>query len=426
MSSKAYVKRVFVGSGTQSTIPANLGSLAQGELALVNADTGAILNAAAATALGASKFSKVQVAMGTGNGIVRLSSAIQGATVSQYSGKDNSAPVLHQLGIGYNVAAPTGVLAGGTIVAGNTYRLRIMIKDSVRINGQRQTIYDVNYFAATNNMKTAALSTLKAFYYNQYGTNYASDKVVLNLVTNGTATALTQTLTVTKGSVQIVGGVGHGLIAGDLVRIGGATAGFPVYVVESTVGTTGIVLTTPYLGNSGVVVAANCLKITAETLYGFVVTALEPGSKVNNGANDPYNDYTNILFTANFTNAKSDADPIADVSTVTVIANGDKGEGYWKQVSEDEDSAKGYLGEVSRRRFYDNKISNSVVVGTLYDKIDIVHADYHLGDMQKTMDSPLQTTIYLPTGSNQDTNTGTNFRAIINAYFVALGFPAIA
>lgn len=428
MSSYTRVKRVLVGSGTQ--VGTTLATLTQGDLLLLDESGNPITTTAGAAAL--SKNSKVTIAVGLGNGNVRLSSPIQGNSVSAYVGKAYAAPTEQALIVGYNGTALTGIAAA----VSTSYRLRINIKDSTRVNGERMTLIDTVFpsdIAATGAKVSAYIA--KMFDVKEMGHNYAEDKVKLERVSNGTFTTIgaasggtgAPTLAVVNGSNVVTSSLTtHGLVVGDYIRIGGTGAGVPVYVVAAVSGAS-ITLDVIYKGATATVTNANAGKLATVTEFGFLITGLALNSRISNASNQPLDTYKHILFDANYSNIELTAD-ITNASAVkTVVAVGDPGEGFWKQVADDEEASKGWLGDTSKRRFHDIRIPNYVSTSSNYQRIDIDHADIHLGNLQDTLSSPLKTTIYIPTGSTQATNTTDLFKSILNGFFAtSVGFTAIA
>lgn len=429
MSSYTRVKRVLVGSGTQ--VGSTLATLAQGDLLLLDESGTPVTTSAGAALL--SKNSKVTIAVGLGNGSVRLSSPIQGNSVSAYVGKAYAAPTEQALIVGYNGTANTGIASA----VNTSYRLRINIKDSTRVNGERMTLIDTVFpadIAATDFRISAYIA--KMFDQTEYNNNYAKGKVKLERVSDGTFTTIgvnsggtgSPTLAVSNGSPVVVASLAtHGLVVGDYIRIGGATVGFPVYVVAAVSGAS-ITLDVAYKGATNAAVAnASVGKLASVTEFGFLITGLALNSRVNTAPNQPLDTYKIILFDANYSNIELTADLPNASAVKTVVANGDPGEGFWKQVADDEEAAKGWLGDTSKRRFHDIRIPNYVDATKNYQRLDIDHADIHLGNLQDNTFSPLKTTIYLPDGSNQATASSNNFKNILNGYFgTVLGFSTIA
>ncbi len=419
MSNYNNVNRVLIGDGTNSGAT-SLPGIQKGDLYLLN-EAGAIITTnAAAAAL--PKFEKVVVAAGIGPGIAILSSPIQGNTVSAYEGKGYRAPAEQVAYVGYNGTPGTGI----SISASTEYRLRIQVLDDHRFNGQRQTFSDYHYVGGASASEQDAIDTIACYYaQTDYGHAYMNDKVRLLRVSDGTFTALSNDAAVVQGS-KIVVSTAHGIAApGGYVRIGGTGFDAPIYKVAEVVDANTINLDVPFLGDSGTVLAANVGVMSAQTEYGFKLTGLAQDPLLSRNANEPWDQYEWILFKAYFSEA--DDRSFDSAATYTEAIKVDPGNGFWRQVAEREEDAKGYLGDTSKRRFHDNRIDSNVVNGTAYDTIVITHYDIHKGDFQADTNSPLLTEIYIPDGADQGLNSGDNFVHVLNGFFSdVLGFPAIS
>lgn len=428
MSNYNNVNRVLIGSGTNSGAITHLSGITKGDLLLIDESKNVIATVAAAAAL--PRFEKVTIAAGIADGIAILSSPIQGNTVSKFEGLGKVTPSEQVVTLGYNGTASTSIPA----VADTEYRLRVLIKDSARPNGMRQTIGDVNFTAADNDKAKLAYSIAALFDQKDYGDNYMSDKIKLERVSNGTygATSGTAAVTVVKGSTKVSKtGITFGAVGvTGFVRIGGNTASDPVYgyTVDAT---DSIKLDVAYKGASATLAHGLVRFIastgTVPTEFGFKLTAIAQDSDVNRAANEPFDQYEFINFEAAF----STTDDLASgqvAATVTTVA-GNPGQGYWKQVADREEAAKGYFGDTSKRRFYDKRINSVVDPAVEYDSVVITHADVQGGDFQGQYSAPLQTEIYIPDGTAQGDDTAGNnkFLAKLNGFFgTKLGFAAIS
>lgn len=421
MSNYNNVNRVLIGDGANVGAITHISGIQKGDLFLVNELNEIIPDVATASAL--AKFEKVYIASGIDSGIAVLSSPIQGNTASKYEGKNFIAPSEQVTIEGFNGTAGTGI----SIVADTEYRLRVLIKDSHRVQGQRSTTSDVNIPAGVSD-DAASIAFKCACIYSQtdYGHGYMADKVKLERVSDGTFAALSNNAAVINGSKTVVS-TAHGLgTAGatGVIRIGGTGAQVPVYgftVVDANT----LELDTAYVGETATVLAANVGGLTTVTEWGFKLTGIPQSSKINRASNEPLDQYEWILFDSVFSTA-DDLSADQEAALHTEVARVEPGQGYWKQVADREEAAKGYLGDTSKRRFYDRRINSVVDETAEYGSIVITHAAVMGGDFQGTYQAPLLTEIYIPRGSDQGTNTGTNFLAILNGFFNGvLGFPAI-
>lgn len=426
MSNYNNVNRVLVGDGTNSGAITHISGIQKGDLFLVDESNQIVATKAAAAAL--PKFEKVYIAAGIDSGIAILSSPIQGNTASKYEGKAFVQPSERVVILGYNGTASTGI----SVSADTEYRLRVLIKDSHRPNGMRQTLSDVNYTAGASDTDEIVAYKVAALYgQKDYGENYMADKVKLERVSDGTFNAADNDVSVVNGSKQITfataatHSTGTAFVVGDIIRLGGTGAGDPVYKITAV---DGLVLTldVPYVGDTATIAAANAGQMATVTEWGFKLSGIAQNSKVSRGANEPFDQYEWISFDAVFSTADdlSSSQEAATFTEVTALA---PGQGFWKQVADREEAAKGYFGDTSKRRWYDQRIDSAVVAGTEYGSVVITHADVHKGDFQGTYAAPLQTEIYIPRGTAQATAAGDNFLDILNGYFSdVLGFATIA
>jgi len=420
------VNRVLVGDGAQSGTVTHLSGIKKGDLVLIR-ENGTIVNTDTASAA-IPKFEKVTIAAGIADGIAILSSPIQGNTVSKYEGAAYVAPTEMVLYLGYNGTASTTIATGAL----TEYRLRILNKDANRINGQRQTLVDVNYKSDASEGELSVLTKMANLYYaKDLGHNYFGDKVKLEIVSDGTFVASDNTLAVVKGSDKATFATaatydtGTAFAVGDLVRIGGTTAASPVYTITA-VDTLEVTLSTPYQGATETVAAASVGHLATPAEFGFKLTGIAQTSKVQRNANEPFDQYEWILFDAAFTDA-NDMSSSQYSATQTVAVKAKPGTGFWKQVADAEEAAKGYFGDSSKRRWFDQRIDSNVVAGTTYSSIVITHADVHGGNFQDNETTPLRTEIYIPYNTAQGDSTEDNFRDVMNGYFnTVLGFTAIA
>jgi hypothetical protein len=418
------VNKVLIGDGTNTGT--TLAGIKAGDLFLLN-EAGTVLTAAAAASL--PKFARVTIAAGIADGIAVLSSPIQGNTVSAYVGQSYVAPAEQVAYLGFNGTASTGFAA----TAGTKYRLRILIKDAVRVNGQRSTFCDVNYTATATDTDYSVLTKLMNLYLaKDYGVNAFQNLVKVEKVSDdATVLASDNTVDVVKGSNKITFDTaatydtGTLYAVGDTIRLGGAGITAPVYVITEV---NGLILTidSAYQGASATIAAASAVYVDTPTEFGLKLTSIAQSSKVSRAANEPLDQYEWVIFDA----ALTDADDRATAqyqAAYTVATKSNPGQGYWKQVAQAEEAAKGYLGDTNRTTYYARRINNKVVVNATYDSIIITHANIMGGDFQDTYRAPLQTIVYAPAASAQMTDANDNFLAVLNNFFgTVCGFPDIA
>lgn len=417
--------RVLIGDGT--TTGTSLPGIKKGDLLFLKENGTVITTNAAAAAL--PKFEKITIACGIADGVAILSSPIQGNTVSKYEGKNYSAPTEQVAYLGFNGTAGTGIATD----VNTEYRLRVLLLDTYRFNGQRQTISDVNYTASATDTEYDVITKLVNLYVSKdYGHNYFEGKVKIEKVSDGTFAASEQTLTVVKGSTKAVFGSSDpehdtnvDFAVGDLIRIGGTGATVPVYKIVAKDGAN-ITLDTPYQGISETVAAASVGYLATPTEYGIKLTGIAQNSKIGAGTNSPLDTYEWVKFKAAFTEA-NDLASSQYAARYTEATTAKPGNGYWKQVADAEEAAKGYWGDTSKRRYFDQRIASNVVVDETYGVVVITSSAVQGGDFQDKYEAPVRTEIYIPNGTNQATASGDNFLHILNGFFsTALGFTAIA
>jgi len=424
MSNYNNVNRVLIGDGSNAGAITHISGIQKGDLFLIDEKNQVVANVAAAQAL--PRFEKVYVAAGIDSGVAILSSPIQGNTASKYEGKAFVAPSEQVVLLGYNGNSSTGI----SITADTEYRLRVLIKDKVRVNGQRPTLSDVNYTAGASDDAASVAYKVAALYgQTDLGHSYMGDKVKLERVSDGTFAALSNDIAVVKGSDLAVS-TAHGLGsagATGFIRIGGTGAQAPVYgftVVDANT----IKLDVAYVGETATVLAANVGGLTTIAEWGFKLTGIAQNSNISRAANEPLDTYTWINFDSVFSTA-DDLSSNQEAATFTEVSAVNPGQGFWKQVADREEAAKGYLGDTSKRRYYDKRINSVVDETATYGSIVITHEADQKGDFQGNYQAPLQTEVYIPTGSAQgdDTPGNNEFLAILNGFFSdVLGFTAIS
>jgi len=417
MSNYNNVNRVLVGDGANSGTITSLPTIQKGDLILLDEKGNVISTNTAAAAL--PKFEKVKIAVGIGPGKAILSSPIQGNTVSAYEGSGFRAPAEQVSFLGFNGTAGTGLVVSAT----NEYRLRIEILDDHRFNGQRQTFSDFHYSAGDSATAGDAVTNIVCMYdQKDYVDAYMQDKVKLEILTDGTLSAFAEDATVVTGN-PVVSFAGNVTVASNSwVRI----QGVDYQVKKGVSGGTSITLFNTYKGVSETIASGGTAgTLSTPTEFGFKMTAIPQDALLSRNANEPWDQYEWVVFKAYF--SESDDRSFDSMAVYTEDTKVDPGNGFWKQVAEREEEAKGYLGDTSKRRFHDTRIDSNVVAGTSYDSIVITHADVHRGDFQGLYNAPLQTEIYIPDGADQGLGTGNNFVHILNGFFgTKLGFSTIS
>lgn len=388
------VNRILIGDGVNSgaltTLKVTNGpTIAAGDLVLLKADMTVVETNAAAQALDLTE--PVYIAAGVATGQALLSSAIYPKLVTSFKGKAYAAPAEQISYLGYNTSS-------GTIAVSNSteYVLRVILKDEMRVMPHRQTARKYNYVTDSTATEVELITGL----LKQAAKDTSNTYVKIEMVTNGTATVLggASTLAVTYGSKTAIASSGsHGLVAGDLVRLGGTTAGFPVYEVASVASTT-ITFEYAYQGATATIANANALEMSLITAYGIKLT----GKAITANGLDYYQ---KVSFDCNLAPING---TIGDEATHTVATKMSYGSGYYQQVRDMEYKAQGYLGVTNRTSFpsddlqYPNLFRYSS--SNNYHLIVIEHFDEHTYFLQNQGKSPVATVIAIPDGHQATAN----------------------
>lgn len=404
------VSRVLVGSGANTGTGA-LPNINLGDLFIYDKDNNLIDTVAKAIALSASDPISIVGALGRNKNVIF--NEITGTGISNYRGKSFVAPQEKVILIG----SPAG--GGINVTSGEEYRLRIYVKEDQKAHCHRMPMFDVNYPASNVTTQEGVASFVACIYGQEdYGHSKIKHLVKLERVADGTFTALTNDATVTYNS-DIVTSTAHGVTVGSKVslRLGGTTINDAVYLATATDANT-FKLDAPYVGESDVILAANALTATDSANWGFKLTGVPQESPISRAANEPTFEYEWIDFEAVFSQAEDRA--VNTLSDSTVLVELNQGQGFWKQVADREELAKGYWGDVSKMRYHDRRINSLVDPTKEYDSIVITHRNTSPTAFQNLRTNPLQLEIYIPTLTDQGDETPANnkFLAILNAYMV--------
>lgn len=317
------------------------------------------------------------LAQGITAGIAKFGgpNGIESANISRIISRAYAAPTEEVLNVG-PIAAPTN---------NSQYRLRILLKDDQRPAADARPTQRDFYYVTDSSATALELASNLVKAVNKDG--FLAGKIEATLITDGTFTALTNNATVTAGSPTVTS-TAHGLVAGDLVRIGSSAATSPVYTVKSITDANTFVLDTTYQGTSGTVTAANIGEITASTAVSIQLTGqpipftgIDSYGQVNFTASLSYVDLTN-----NFSG-------IYNLAPITVVTAPSKGSGFWHEVRDMEYEASGY--DITNRISFpvDTAPALRAASGSNYHIVVIEHMEEHIGDLQKPMLSPCSTVI---------------------------------
>lgn len=416
------VNRILIGDGVNSgaltTLKVTNGpTIAAGDLVMLRADMSVVETNAAAQAL--NQAEPVYIAAGVATGQALLSSAIYPKLVTSFRGNAYASPSEQISYLGYNTTS-------GTIAVNNSteYVLRVIIKDEMRVMPHRQTARKYNYVTDSTATETELISGL----LKQAAKDSSNTYVKVEMVTNGTTTVLggISTLAVTYGSKTATASSGaHGLVAGDLVRLGGTTAAFPVYKIASVASTT-ITFEYAYQGASATIANANALEMSAVTAYGIKLT----GKAITANGLDYYQ---KVSFDCNLAPINGN---IGDEATHTLATKMSYGSGHYQQVRDMEYKAQGYLGVTNRTSFPSDDLQYPNLFrynsSANYHLIVIEHSDEHEFFLQNQGKSPVATIIAIPNGNQATLNAqvisgvSENFAYTLAGLFTTkLGFSAL-
>jgi len=419
MSNYTRVGRVLIGDGANVALPANttLQTISAGDLFVTDEGGNILANAAAAAAI--SRSAGVRVIQGTGPGKFVGSGLIRGMYTSGYRGGIYAAPSEQVSYLGFNAVAGTDNLA---VLDNTEYQLTVAYLDGRRFHGEQQTrdVYHYKTPATGSSLSDLAFGILRQAEQRYFPLSGGTNNVKIEVVSNGTYTVSLTTLSVINGSATVTSSAASGYVAGDTIRIGGATAPFAVYTIKSVTGNV-IVLNNIYAGPSATAVAYG--KMTVITSYGFKLTGLAIAPNI------PTDTYTKVQFDSSFGISTDNGNYVVATTTQKMFP----GNGYWEQVKDAYFFAAGWLGVTNRTVFPIPQYASYYVQGANYDTIVIEHSDEVRGDFQDTQNNPLKTIIYIaqvtvPAATTEQAGytTVTDFVAILNGYFAtSVGFPAI-
>ena len=159
-----------------------------------------------------------------------------------------------------------------------------------------------SYTAISGDVLSDVVSALVAQINNDQSAQNKENEplVIAEMIVAGTATIIPSSLTlaVVNGSASVTfSGTGHGVVAGDLLRIGGA--GAAVYKVASSDATAVVVLDSVYVGTTDAAVAnASLHEMTVLTAQGIQLTAKETGDTFHVALKEELADVQNRVLTS--------------------------------------------------------------------------------------------------------------------------------
>jgi hypothetical protein len=154
--------------------------------------------------------------------------------------------------------------------------------------------------------------------------------LAVEVLSDGTITALANDANVVSGS-NVVVSTAHTLTAGAFVNLAGAT-----YQVKEVPDANTLVLSTPYVGATGTIIAGTTLATEAGSVTGITETGLRLSGVESKFDVVKFRNYFSNRFTATF----SDKDV-----PVTHVQGARNGSGVWQEVAMDEYLNYGYEGQ---------------------------------------------------------------------------------
>jgi hypothetical protein len=413
-----YVNTLHIGSSEAAALVGTVApSLKKGQLALIDAKTGAALDVAGAEAL--TRNSTVFVATGLGGGYSRLSTPIQGKLVERYAGTPFTPSVQKRIKVGKSDASTFTFIPEDE----TEYQLNILINDDQRPHGQKQTRDQFHYTTgsgATSGEVCIAIASLFGMKwangtFKTYGERWVNLVVVSDIAG---ATAETSDANGIFGSKVLKLTGAPVVAAGEFLTITGVNSNGEtlnsVHLVTKVDATNNIVfLDSVFPFETGLVSAGDLNSNDAATQlaanHAFDIIGLVPSDDWNGIDEYEVVDFDAALYATK--NTQLDGQE-ADVFVVDELVSG-TGSPY--QVYDLEWDTAGYNGVNSRFRWFDNNINpdTGVDFSKGYGMISIVYSSGQIGDFQDKMFSPLKTDIAL----EKDSPQATDFLAILDAFF---------
>jgi hypothetical protein len=376
--SKVSVTQVLVANVGTANTGTTLPTIANSDILIFKEGTQTALTGTPGT----TGIDKIYIAQGLGNtGAAQIGTplGIKVKNITKMTAAAYVAPTPQVIAIGYagtgtaNITAPTN---------DTSYELTIVFKDDQRFSADARQMRRT-YYAQTD--ASATTQELINNFVTQINNDlYMRDKIIATSLTNGTFTALTNNATVTALSPTVTS-TAHGLVAGDLVRIGGTGSTAAVYQVKSAPDANTIILTSPYQGTSTTILAANIGKMTAVTLTGIRLEAKPV----------PYNgiDFYQVINFDAFMNNEFTGVPESK-TTITAFTYG---AGTYQIVRDMEYIAQGYVeGPKNRTQFPDANVNGlggshptRATAAGQYSLVVIEYGHRHIGDFLGVNEAPL-------------------------------------
>jgi len=419
-TNRNFVNSTHIGSGVNQTAEASLTlrNMGIGDMAIINAETGAVIPTnAAGAALAPSTL--VKIVTGLSGGGIRYTKAFSKNTLSGVAA-NVYAPGVDQISyVGFN-----GVSGNLPSEAGQEYRLDVEIQHRQRIRGEK--VGGDSFFITASTVNSSAIETARRFMLlfntrKSNGTykNYKDKYVRGGIIADGTLAASTQAVEVTYKSPKITfttaAADANGTYAiGDWLRLGGSVNTTQVYNVIKVDGLT-LTLDRVYEGANDSLATSASGRLTDITFAGLVFTGIPQKDK-------PLDTFEWLKFvTRVVTGDPLSPDAGATVTTDAVLAY--PGNGVTGQVKDVEYFSDGYEGVNSRTEFYDAAINgpSDVVNTALYHTVALDFLSEADDQFQGKRTFPCRANLFLAVGANQVPvdgeqayNAGNEFLHILN------------
>jgi len=232
-------KTILVGNSVTAGSPTSPVSVPDGAIAIFNADTGALVAAGDTV----DDAPRIYIARGVTGGNAAISPVIEVRGMRKWEGKAYQAPARHVMTIGFTGSGTSA------IAVSNDTEYDLIIKE---LSGNFEPFPTLvkSITSAKTGATGAAIAQQMATLINADAASRTFAEVLVDVA--ATAFATTATITTVNGSPVVV--ISNGASApavGANIRIGGTTAGFPIYRVLGVAGTV-ITLSAPYWSPSQV------------------------------------------------------------------------------------------------------------------------------------------------------------------------------
>jgi len=375
-----YVNRVIVGkaSGGANT-GATLATITKGDIIVLSEDMAVLSDGAAKQ--------PIYVAVGTGiakNPFI-MSSLIHPVDSMVVKNKATRAAADQVTFVGWN--GTTGDI--GAVVDKTVYEVILAFKDRQRIIANRQTRLVLNAAAeGTDKYDLCAQLERQARFSSPHSDPYG---VRVDILAVGTTTVSDNTVRVTQNSPSITYATAATHNVGTAIIVGDVIAFDNIDYKVTKVAALELTLDRPFAAASEAAFTAADIDIKKTiTAAGLKITGL--ASPYNNADIDVYE---KVDFEVGV--SESFASAAVDYSVAS-----DLGQGVYEQVKQMEFDVQGYLGNTNLVQWPIHSFDYHAVAGTAYDIINITSQDYHEGDLQKQMSSPVGLTLaFSATASTQ-------------------------